>query len=68
MLSRDAAGAWTRRPPRRRPAHARAVARPVAVLAAEPRTALDVDDFQALRREGLFGDDGRNPPPSWWSR
>lgn len=29
---------------------------------------VDVDDFQELRREGLFWDDGRNPPPSWWAR
>lgn len=42
--------------------------RPMSILALEPRTALDLDDFQQLRREGLFGDDGRNPPPSWWAR
>jgi len=30
--------------------------------------AVDVDDFQELRRQGLFDDDGRNPPPSWWAR
>jgi hypothetical protein len=29
---------------------------------------VDVDDFQELRRCGLFRDDGRNPPPGWWSR
>ncbi|HTJ41144.1 MAG TPA: hypothetical protein VL463_03585 [Kofleriaceae bacterium] len=29
---------------------------------------VDVDDFQTLRRQGLFDDDGRNPPPSWWAR
>jgi hypothetical protein len=29
---------------------------------------VDVDDFQELRRQGLFDDDGRNPPPSWWAR
>jgi hypothetical protein len=29
---------------------------------------VDVDDFQELRRQGLFFDDGRNPPPSWWAR
>ena len=29
---------------------------------------VDVDDFQQLRRQGLFDDDGRNPPPSWWAR
>jgi hypothetical protein len=29
---------------------------------------VDVDEFQSLRREGLFDDDGRNPPPSWWAR
>lgn len=29
---------------------------------------VDVDDFQTLRRQGLFVDDGRNPPPSWWAR
>ena len=42
--------------------------RPVAVLALEPRAALGIADFHELRREGLFGDDGRNPPPSWWAR
>jgi hypothetical protein len=29
---------------------------------------VDVDEFQELRRQGLFDDDGRNPPPSWWAR
>jgi hypothetical protein len=29
---------------------------------------VDVDDFQTLRRQGLFDDDGRNPPPSWWAK
>jgi hypothetical protein len=29
---------------------------------------VDVDGFQELRRQGLFDDDGRNPPPSWWAR
>ena len=36
-----------------------------AIDAAGP---VDVDDFQTLRRQGLFDDDGRNPPPSWWTR
>lgn len=43
-------------------------ARPIATVVLEPRVALDIDDFQELRRQGLFGDDGRNPPPSWWAR
>jgi hypothetical protein len=34
----------------------------------EPRGVLGIADFHELRREGLFGDDGRNPPPSWWAR
>ncbi|MBP8810285.1 MAG: hypothetical protein KBG48_08390 [Kofleriaceae bacterium] len=42
--------------------------RPVSVLAREPHLALDLADFQELRRQGLFSDDGRNPPPSWWAR
>ena len=36
--------------------------------AVDPSPPVDVDDFQELRREGLFWDDGRNPPPSWWAR
>ena len=36
--------------------------------AIDPAPPVDVDDFQELRREGLFWDDGRNPPPSWWAR
>jgi hypothetical protein len=27
-----------------------------------------LDGFQELRRMGLFDDDGRNPPQSWWAR
>jgi hypothetical protein len=42
--------------------------RPVAMLASEPRTVFGIADFQELRRQGLFDDDGRNPPPSWWAR
>ncbi|MBK9033646.1 MAG: hypothetical protein IPL61_20675 [Myxococcales bacterium] len=42
--------------------------RPVALLALEPRAALGIADFHELRREGLFADDGRNPPTSWWAR
>jgi len=34
----------------------------------EPRGVLGIADFLELRREGLFGDDGRTPPPSWWAR
>jgi hypothetical protein len=36
--------------------------------AIEPRGVLGIADFHELRREGLFTDDGRNPPPSWWAR
>ena len=36
--------------------------------AGEPATPLALSDFHDLRRLGLFGDDGRNPPPSWWAR
>jgi hypothetical protein len=42
--------------------------RPVAMLASEPRAVFGIADFQELRRMGLFDDDGRNPPPSWWAR
>gem|GEM_PF-4964241 len=38
------------------------------MMANESFAPLDIDDFQELRRMGLFGDDGRNPPPSWWTR
>lgn len=36
--------------------------------AIDPTGPVDVDGFQTLRRQGLFADDGRNPPPSWWAR
>jgi hypothetical protein len=36
--------------------------------AVTPGGPIDVDDFQELRRQGLFDDCGRNPPPSWWAR
>ena len=36
--------------------------------AAEPILPLGLGEFHDLRRLGLFGDDGRNPPPSWWAR
>jgi hypothetical protein len=67
--SRDASGQWTlwrsRKP---RVPTPRPKGRPIPTLVNEPRAILDVDDFHALRREGLFDDDGRNPPPSWWAR
>ena len=34
----------------------------------EAPTQVGLDGFQELRRMGLFDDDGRNPPPSWWAR
>lgn len=60
-------------PPADPPRRPRAVPPPrrralLAPLAVEPRAALDLADFQELRRQGLFVDDGRNPPPSWWAR
>ena len=41
---------------------------PGSQVAADPIVPLALSDFHDLRRLGLFGDDGRNPPPSWWSR
>lgn len=41
---------------------------PIANLLLEPRGVLGIADFHELRREGLFDDCGRNPPPSWWAR
>ena len=38
------------------------------MLASEPRTVFGIADFQELRRQGLFVDDGRNPPTAWWAR
>lgn len=41
---------------------------PGSQVAADPIVPLAMSDFHDLRRLGLFGDDGRNPPPSWWAR
>ena len=41
---------------------------PGSQTAADPVIPLALSDFHDLRRLGLFGDDGRNPPPSWWAR
>ena len=41
---------------------------PGSQVAADPVIPLALSDFHDLRRLGLFGDDGRNPPPSWWAR
>jgi hypothetical protein len=41
---------------------------PGSQVAADPFIPLALSDFHDLRRLGLFGDDGRNPPPSWWTR
>ncbi|HVV88607.1 MAG TPA: hypothetical protein VHE35_36435, partial [Kofleriaceae bacterium] len=41
---------------------------PGSQVAADPVMPLGIADFHDLRRLGLFGDDGRNPPPSWWAR
>ena len=41
---------------------------PGSQVAADPFIPLALSDFHDLRRLGLFGDDGRNPPPSWWAR
>lgn len=41
---------------------------PGSQVAADPFIPLMLSDFHDLRRLGLFGDDGRNPPPSWWAR
>ena len=41
---------------------------PGSQAAADPVIPLALSDFHDLRRLGLFGDDGRNPPPSWWTR
>ena len=41
---------------------------PGSQVAADPFIPLALADFHDLRRLGLFGDDGRNPPPSWWTR
>lgn len=41
---------------------------PGSQSAADPVIPLALSDFHDLRRLGLFGDDGRNPPPSWWAR
>lgn len=41
---------------------------PGSQTAADPIIPLALSDFHDLRRLGLFGDDGRNPPPSWWAR
>jgi len=41
---------------------------PGSQVAADPIVPLALGDFHDLRRLGLFGDDGRNPPPSWWAR
>jgi hypothetical protein len=57
-----------RRRPRRIPLpRARARPRLIAEVSVAPRLAVDLDDFQELRH-GLFGDDGRTLPPSWWAR
>jgi hypothetical protein len=56
-----------RRRPRRIP-QPRPRPRPTSMVALEPRLPLDLDDFQELRREGLFDACGRYPPPSWWVR
>jgi len=56
-----------RRRPRRVPVP-RPRGRLIPMMANESFAPLDIDDFQELRRMGLFGDDGRNPPPSWWTR
>ena len=53
--------------PRRRVPLSRPRGVPLGALL-EPRGVLGIADFHELRREGLFGDDGRNPPPSWWAR
>ncbi len=55
---------WRRRKPRAPPPRPRRV--PIAMF--EPRGTLGIADFLELRREGLFGDDGRTPPPGWWAR
>ncbi len=41
---------------------------PGSQVAGDPVVPLALSDFHDLRRLGLFGDDGRNPPPSWWAR
>lgn len=41
---------------------------PGSQVAADPCMPLALADFHDLRRLGLFVDDGRNPPPSWWTR
>ncbi len=55
---------WRRRKRRVPPPRPRGV--PLATF--EPHGVLGIADFLELRREGLFGDDGRTPPPSWWAR
>ncbi len=52
----------------RRPGVERRRNPPGSQVAADPIVPLALSDFHDLRRLGLFGDDGRNPPPSWWAR